>query len=106
MKKTVREMLPIVEYLCSLSDKEVTLYLRSVKTKVVQFLCDFLLNVEGGQIFISVNVVDELRPSKMLILSLIKVKKSLKARREELTKKGVFHKIFCPLLPVLRSLAK
>ena len=105
MKKLLRELIPVVEYLCSLSVKEVTLHIKTLKPKVLEFLIDFLFNIECGHIFIDAEVVDKIRPYKKQMLSLIVKHKSLKKRKEELAQKGIFHKLFIPLLPVLRTLA-
>ena len=106
MKKQIRHMLPEIEYICNLSSAEQNSHVKTIKKEFLKVLIDILLNVEKGALPVSQEVIQQLKPHKRLILSLIAKKTALKTRQNKLMKKGVFAKIFCPLLPVLRELVE
>ena len=99
-------MLPAIEYICNLSSAEQNSHVKTIKKEFLKVLIDILLNVEKGALPVSPQVIQQLKPHKKLILSLTAKKSGLKARQKKLMKKGVFAKVFCPLLPVLRELVE
>ena len=104
MKKIIQQILPAIEYICALSGKEQALHVKTLKKEAVKVLVDILFNVEKGVLSVNPDIVAQLKPYKRLILSMTKKSGGLKQRQKLLQKKGIFSKIFCPLLPVLREL--
>ena len=106
MKHKIKQMLPVFEYLCASTVSEQMEHIRCMHSSYIQFLIDLLFNIECGQFAVSPEIVKKLKKQRKTVDSLIKRRKSLKRRREELCCKGVFCSIYVPLLPVLQSFAQ
>ena len=104
MKRLLKELLPVVEYLCSLPVPDQVEQLGKAKFKLLRFIFDILLNVESGRLRVGPEIIEKLRASQTEIQSLLKRHKSLKQRKKELLAGDTFNQIFVPLMPVLRSL--
>lgn len=104
MNDLIREYLPVIEYLASLTEIERVAHMKHLEPSCVRFLIDLVLNVECGKCYVPPEIVEKLRKSKRKIRSLVKKNKSFTKRKKELSCKGIFADIYVPLIPVLRSL--
>ena len=104
MKKEIKHVLPALEFICQLNDKEQSLRIKKLDIKAVKTLLDILLNVYLGVLPVDTETIKSLKLEKKNISELVKKGKSLKGKIKILSKKGVFKKIFSPILPALRGL--
>ena len=102
MKILIKGLLPVIEYLCTLSGEEVEEEIMKLKSGAVRCFIDIIYNVKCARIRVNDDIVAKLKTHEKEIQSVIKKRKSLKVRKAELAK--IFIKIFPVLLPVLRRL--
>lgn len=92
-----------LEYLKGVTPQKRGQFLRSAKKKNLKLIFDILLNVDRGIVPVGADILQALAPYKHVIHDLIKPKKSLKKRTEELLKKDYFHLLISPLIGTLQE---
>ena len=107
MYTKIKEIIPLLEYICGLPANEIKPTLQTIKPRMYKFLLDFLLNVMIGKILVAKAVKKVLKQYKKIIASILKKGKSLKRRVRELTEDpGLFRAIFKPLLAAFHKILK
>ena len=103
-RASVKKYLPSLEWIKSLSEAKQSQYLKKSPSDLIKFLCDVLFNLSLGKFDVVPAVIAQLRPHKNLISKICGKKRSLKARRNLIARKGNFDTIFSPLIESLIEL--
>ena len=103
-KASIKRYLPAMELLKSLPTAKQSKHLRNSPVDLIKFFADLLYNVSSGFFPIEPDVVVQLKPHKKLISKICEKKRSLKARKNLICRKGTYDKIFSPLIKPLIDL--
>lgn len=104
-RTSLKRYLPCLEWLKSLSEVKQSQYLQKSPVDLIKFLCDTLYNVSLGIFNVGPSVIAQLKPYKKLISKICEKKRSLKQRRNLISRKGNYSKIISPLIENLIDLS-
>lgn len=105
MKKQIKKYLPLLEYISKLEVHKRKPFIKKLKKKNSEFLFDLLANFYQGNLPVAKEIIDQLRPYREVIASLVAPRKSLKARKTQLVEDDYYPLLITPLLPSLQQLA-
>ena len=104
-RASIKRYLPAMELLKSLPTTKQVKHLKNSPADLIKFFADLLYNVSSGFFPVEADVVAQLKPHKKLISKICEKKRSLKARKNLICRKGTYDRIFSPLIkPLIDSL--